>query len=138
MTPCARRLKLGDCTNSSLSFNFACPGGDDFLIDLGVGDVTDPNALKQPEYLGTLAIEEGQQRILLLGFNSDENHQSSWLRQEERIWGYALTLPQKEGQPALASILKRGTHYKVVVNFSNAPPAGTSLWLSWHQNLLGF
>ena len=142
LTPASRRVKLSDTSTSSVAFGFQCPQGQDFEFVLGIAGVTNVDLLKHPDYAGTLAVKDGQGSVYSCQFNSvqDTNQISNftWISIQGHIGGYELTFPGKAGQPSLAAVLKPGTSYDVVVDFSSGPPPGSSLWLKWHQNMFGF
>lgn len=132
--PIPRSTKLADCTNSTLRFSFTVPTGDSYNFALGIGSVKNVAEMKQPDYRGKLQITDGQTTVFNLEFDTTESRQPFWLRREDAVAGYMLTLPRREGQPSLDSVLKPKATYEAVVTFSSSPPDDSSFWLNWRQS----
>ncbi len=131
--PIPRSTKLVDCTNATLRFSFSVPAGDSYNFALGFGGVKNLIDLK-PDYRGKLQITDGQKEVFNLDFESQQSALALWLRREEEIAGFTFTLPRREGQQSLDSVLTPGRNYQVTVIFSNPPRDGSSFWLKWRQS----
>lgn len=132
--PIPRSTKLADCTNATLRFSFTAPAGDSYNFALGFGGVKNLTDLSQPDYRGKLQISDGQTEVFSLDFESSQSRSAFWLQQEGQIAGFTFTLPRREGQQSLDSVLKPKGSYEAVLTFSSPPPTGSSLWLKWRQS----
>lgn len=132
--PIPRSTKLADCTNATLRFSFTVPPGDSYNFVLGIGGVKNLADLRQPDYRGKLQISDGKNEMFNLEFDAAEPRQLFWLRHEDGVAGYTLTLPRREGQQSLDSVFTPKRNYEVVLTFSTPPPAGSSFWLNWRQS----
>lgn len=131
--PIPRSTKVAECTNTTLRFSFAAPPGDSYNFALGVGGAKNLADVKQPEYRGKFQITDGQKDVFELDFDSQQSRSASWLRREDKVAGYTFTLPRREGQQSLDSVLRAKVTYEAIVTFSSPPPAKSSLWLQWRQ-----
>ena len=132
--PIPRSIKLADCTNGTLRFSFTVPPGDSYNFALGIGGTKNIADLKQPDYRGRLQITDGQKQVFDLDFDSQQSRTAFWMRRKDEIAGYTFTLPRREGQQSLDSVLTPKRKYEVVVTFSSPPPTGSSFWLTWRQS----
>jgi hypothetical protein len=132
----SRKIKLGDCRSPSPTFEFSCPRGTDYEIVLGAVTFTGPEV--QSSYQGKLQVtDDGGKQLLFSDFSGEQNRDFEWV-DKNKIGGFLLTRSGSKEVPSLTRALTPGTHYKIIVNFSTPPSEGTSIWLRWHQNLLGF
>jgi hypothetical protein len=126
--------KIADCTNTVLKFSFIAPPGNRYNFALGIGGARNLAEVTQHDYKGKFQITDGKNEVFALDFDSKHSRSAFWLRKEDELAGYILTLPNRLDQPSLDRILRPKTNYEVIVTFSDRPPTGSSLWLNWRQN----
>ena len=116
--------KLAAIDSSEMHFTTTLPPGNYFNLVLGVPkDQTSPR--------GFVSIKEAGQPGIEYEISSERWNESGWGEMKE-LQGYKLTLPGNP-EPSSKGFL-RGRHtYDFVLRFTNDPPAGSSLWITWLQ-----
>jgi hypothetical protein len=133
LKPIPRSMKLVECTNTAVTFTFTCPLGDSYNIALGVKGTKDFSELSQLDCRGRLRIVDGERVVCEFDFPISEARHTLWLKRDEGIAGYFVTVPSAGSPYSLERLLKPTSRYEGFVTFSNLPPGGISLWLSWRQ-----
>jgi hypothetical protein len=122
-----KRDKLANCVTNRVSFTMTCDGSRPYALLLGV-----PKAYTSaPSFMGEVRIARQTEPTARLSIGSDRMTACSWLDSGPGLKGYILTWSSTTNQAdVLSHLLTRGQHYNVEVAFSEAPPPGSSLWLS--------
>ncbi len=121
--------KVADCTVPEVRFTRRIDAGNHFQLVLGV-----PRSSQlPPSFKGDLVISKAGARIGEYPIGSDDMKECNWLHDAPELQGYILTSRHASSAAGLDRFLKTGSTYDFVVKFSEMPPAGSSLWLSWLQ-----
>jgi hypothetical protein len=129
LVPSPRTAKLADCTGLEVRFTRTVNAGSHFQMVLGV-----PLSAQVPPYFkGDLIISKAGAQIGEYPIGSDDMQECNWLHNAPELQGFILTWRHTSSPTGLDSFLQTGGAYDFVVKFSEMPPAGSSLWLSWLQ-----
>lgn len=127
VVPSPRSVKVTDCTAPEIRFSRAIDAGTHFQMVLGVPH----SAQLPPSFKGSLVISKAGAKIAEYPIGSDEMQECNWLHEAPDLQGYILTWKLTSSEAGLDSVLQAGSTYDFVLNFSQMPPTGSSLWLHW-------
>jgi hypothetical protein len=124
--PIPKREKLADCTPGNFLFPLRVRYHEPYQFVLGVAHSTQGPL----DFHGEIELRQATGVVARIPISSGQLTPCNWLDREAGLSGYILTWSRTNQGERLGDVLVRGQTYKASVSFSNAPPQGSSLWLS--------
>ena len=125
------RVRLGEIKSASNSFAFTCPKGHRFNFVIGSKETGLWDASRTE---GLIRVYAQKELVSEFKFTGDTTAPCNWL-DAHQLHGTVLDWTPNWD---LEKQLKAGETYEVLLDFSTAAPAGTSLWLTFLQNYKDF
>jgi hypothetical protein len=118
--------KLADCATNSLSFAMTVQNSAPYEFVLGVPQ----SQIKQLSFSGQIVLQQGTDVVARIPISSHDTTPCNWLHSTPDLSGYILTFSRTNHGERLSDLLVQKQSYKVHVDFTDPPPAGSSLWLA--------
>ena len=128
-TAVPKELLLTSSTNRWQASDFILPNGKNVNVVLGLPEGVVP---VEGQYSGEAILLNSSNIIVSIPFDAAHSTPASWLS-EHKLAAYILTWPTNRPPIRLDDVLTAGTSYRLIVNFSNAPPDQGAFWLTYLQ-----
>ena len=132
--PIPRARRLADCTNSAVAFTFGCPPGNGFEIAIGLPTGTNLSDSSWPGCGGRVRITDDEREVFSREFTIAATNAFFRVNGDERVKTCIISFPQYDTQTRLDQVIKQASVYRGTVDFSNSPPANSSVWLLWRMS----
>jgi hypothetical protein len=118
--------KVADCTTNSFDFKMTIQYSGPYQFVLGV-----PLSRKgQLSFRGDMVLQQSTGVVARIPITSEDIRPCNWLASAPGLSGYILTWSHTNHGDRLSDLLVRGQAYDVHVALNEAPPVGSSLWLT--------
>lgn len=119
--PTPRNLKLADCNEANVKFDFECPEGENYCFVFGMSTIQ--------RFTGVITIYHKGAEIHKFPFDSEKFTRGNWLDME----GQAAYIIGEEPNSfeRFDDHIKKNENYEVEIQFDELPPEGTSFWLHY-------